>query len=171
LWRRGCGKTELECIDGRTAGIAKPVVTGTLVRLSRLERRQRLHAPDSAEATWTAGAADTAKVAGTKETEEVATMPRTSVSLQILPVVEDRDRMFGVVDEVIQMIDESGVSYHVGPAETTMEGDLDELLDIVKRAHALCHDAGVASVVSIVKIVTAGKKDVVSIADKIEKYR
>ena len=105
------------------------------------------------------------------ETEEVATMPRTSVSLQILPIVEDRNRMFGVVDEVIQMIDESGVSYHVGPTETTMEGDLDELLDIVKRAHELCHDAGVESAISLVKIITAGKKDVVSIADKIEKYR
>lgn len=91
--------------------------------------------------------------------------------MQILPIVEDRQRMFGVVDEVIRMIDESGVSYHVGPTETTMEGDIDELLDIVKRAHALCHDAGVASAISVVKIVTAGSKDVVSIEEKVGKYR
>ncbi len=98
-------------------------------------------------------------------------MPRSSVSIQILPVVEDRDRMFGIVDEVIRLIDESGVSYHVGPTETTMEGDLDELLEIVKKAHEVCHDAGVASAISLVKIITASKKDVVSIDDKMRKYR
>ena len=72
------------------------------------------------EATEATEAEEATKIGQTVETEEVATMPRTSVSLQILPIVEDRNRMFGVVDEVIQMIEESGVSYHVGPAETTM---------------------------------------------------
>ena len=33
-------------------------------------------------------------------------MPRSSVSIQILPVVEDKERMFGIVDEVIEMIHE-----------------------------------------------------------------
>lgn len=98
-------------------------------------------------------------------------MPRTSVSLQILPIIEDHDRMFGVVDEVIRIIQKSGVRYHVGPTETTMEGDLDELLDIVKNAHEACHDAGVASVISMVKIITAGDRDTTSIEDKIGKYR
>jgi uncharacterized protein (TIGR00106 family) len=98
-------------------------------------------------------------------------MPRSSVSLQILPIVEDHDRMFGVVDEVIRMIQKSGVHYHVGPTETTMEGDLDELLEIVKNAHEMCHDAGVANVISMVKIITAGKRDTSSIEDKISKYR
>lgn len=98
-------------------------------------------------------------------------MPRSSVSLQMLPIVEDRNRMFGVVDEVIRMIAESGVTYCVGPTETTMEGDIDELLNVVKRAHELCHDAGVASAISMVKIVTAGSKDVVSMDEKTGKYR
>lgn len=98
-------------------------------------------------------------------------MPRSSVSIQILPFVEDSDRLFGVVDEVIQMVQESGVNYHVGPTETTMEGDLDELLEIVKKAHEVCHDAGVASVISVVKIITGGKRDTASIDDKIRKYR
>ena len=104
------------------------------------------------------------------DSEEVLVMPRSSVSIQILPVVEDKERMFGIVDEVIEMIHESGVN-HVGPTETTMEGDLDELLDIVKRAHEVCHNAGVASAISVVKIITAGKRDTASIDEKISKYR
>lgn len=105
------------------------------------------------------------------DSEEVLVMPRSSVSIQILPVVEDKERVFGIVDEVIEMIHESGVKYHVGPTETTMEGDLDELLDIVKRAHEVCHNAGVASAISVVKIITAGKRDTASIDEKISKYR
>lgn len=98
-------------------------------------------------------------------------MPRSSVSIQILPVVEDKDRMFGMVDEVIELIQDSGVNYHVGPTETAMEGDLDELLEIVKKAHEVCHEAGAGSVISVVKIITAGKRDTASIDEKIRKYR
>ena len=77
----------------------------------------------------------------------------------------DRNRMFN--DDVIQMIEESGVLLrrtcrnHHGRRSGRAS-------IIVKRAHELCHDAGASSAVSMVKIITAGKKDVVSIADKIE---
>ena len=59
-------------------------------------------------------------------------MANINVSLQVLPSVPE-ERVYPVVDKVIEMIKESGVKYEVGPMETTMEGDLDTLLEIVKR--------------------------------------
>lgn len=78
-------------------------------------------------------------------------MKNINVSLQILPVVEE-ERIYDVVDKVIEYIDSCGVKYEVGPMETTMEGDLEELMEIVKKAQDICVKEGAARVVSIVKI-------------------
>jgi len=94
-------------------------------------------------------------------------MPLSNLSLQVLPVVPD-ERIYDVVDKVIQYIKESGVRYTVGPMETTMEGELDVLLGIVKEANNICIQEGAARVVSIVKIDY--KPEGVTMDEKISKY-
>ncbi len=91
-----------------------------------------------------------------------------NVGLQVLPSVPSED-VYPVVDKVIDLIANSGVRYEVGPMETTMEGDLEELLDIVMRAQLLCVEAGAGSVMSIVKIHYKPKG--VTIDEKVGKYR
>jgi uncharacterized protein (TIGR00106 family) len=95
-------------------------------------------------------------------------MPIVNVSLQVIPVVPE-ERIYLVVDKVIEYIEASGVKYEVGPMETTMEGELDELLDIVKKAQEICVDHGASRVVSIVKIDY--KAEGVTMNEKIYKYR
>ena len=68
-------------------------------------------------------------------------MPLVNVSLQVLPRVPD-ERIYPVVDKVIELIAKSGVKYIVGPMETTMEGDYDLLMDIVKKAQSVCIEEG-----------------------------
>lgn len=94
-------------------------------------------------------------------------MAQANVSLQIVPVVEE-DRIYPVVDSVIELIQASGLNYVVGPMETTMEGDLDIILEVVKKAHELCFETGIARTLSVVKIDY--KPDGVSIDEKIHKY-
>ena len=53
-----------------------------------------------------------------------------SVAIQVLPEVE-REDVIRVVDEVIAYIKSKCTSIFVGPFETTMEGDYDELMEIV----------------------------------------
>lgn len=91
-----------------------------------------------------------------------------NVGLQVLPVV-DEEQVYPVVDKVIEMIAASGVRYEVGPMETTMEGDLDTLLDLVKKAQHLCIELGAGGVMSIVKIHYKPKG--VTIDEKVGKYR
>lgn len=95
-------------------------------------------------------------------------MSKVNVSLQILPNVSDA-RIYDVVDKVIELIDESGVKYEVGAMETTMEGELDFLLEIVKKAQDICVKEGATRVISMVKIDY--KQEGVTMDEKIGKYR
>ncbi len=95
-------------------------------------------------------------------------MSNVNVSLQVLPNVPEED-IYQVVDKVIAFIQESGVSYEVGPMETTMEGDLDLLMEIVKKAQEICVEEGAARVISIVKIDY--KPGGVTMDEKVRKYR
>ncbi|MBL4938599.1 thiamine-binding protein [Clostridium sp. YIM B02515] len=95
-------------------------------------------------------------------------MNTVNVSLQVIPNVPE-ERIYPVVDKVIEYIASTGVKYIVGPMETTMEGDLDTLLDIVKKAQQICVEEGASRVASVVKIDY--KSEGVTIDEKIHKYR
>jgi uncharacterized protein (TIGR00106 family) len=93
-------------------------------------------------------------------------MADITVSFEVIPLCEDP---YPVVDKAIEVVQRSGVKYEVGPHETTMEGELDRLLDIVKAGHRACFEAGAQRVITFVKIVdTVGGT---TIADKVAKYR
>ena len=57
-----------------------------------------------------------------------------------------------MVDAVISHIRETGLPYEVGPMETTIEGELSQLLEIVRVAQELCVAEGATRVLSMVKI-------------------
>lgn len=94
--------------------------------------------------------------------------PDVNVSVQVLPKVSGKDT-YRVVDLAIDVIKESGVKHIVGPMETTMEGDLDQLLEIVKNVQDVCVEAGAESVMTIVKIDY--HPNGVSMDNKLSKYR
>lgn len=95
-------------------------------------------------------------------------MPHVNLSLQVLPRVPD-DRIYPVVDEVIKLIQSTGLKYEVGPMETTIEGELDELLEIVKQAQEVCIREGATRVMSVIKIDY--KPEGVTMDEKIYQYR
>ncbi|HHD2751589.1 TPA: MTH1187 family thiamine-binding protein [Clostridium perfringens] len=95
-------------------------------------------------------------------------MMTCNVSLQIIPSVKE-ERLYEVVDRVIEYIESTGVKYEVGPMETTMEGNIDELLEIVKKSQDICLKEGAGRIISIVKIDY--KKDGVTMEEKVGKYR
>lgn len=97
----------------------------------------------------------------------VNTMSSINVSLQVVPSVPEA-KLYAVVDKVIEYIASTGVKYIVGPMETTMEGDLDTLMEIVKEAQHICIKEGADRVISVVKIDY--KSEGVTIDEKIGKY-
>ncbi|PTX64328.1 uncharacterized protein (TIGR00106 family) [Melghirimyces profundicolus] len=79
-------------------------------------------------------------------------MANANVSLQILPRAAGDEEAYARVDEAIRVIRRSGVKYEVGPMETTMEGDYDSLMTIVKEAQEAVVRAGSDRVISIIKV-------------------
>ena len=89
-----------------------------------------------------------------------------NVSVQVLPLHPDP---YPIVDKAIEVIRASGVKYEVGPMETTLEGELDDLLEVAKAAHRACFVDGVEKVVTIIKIADAVGGT--TIEEKVSKYR
>ncbi|WP_042682867.1 thiamine-binding protein [Anaerosalibacter massiliensis] len=95
-------------------------------------------------------------------------MNNANVSIQVLPNVPE-EKLYPVVDKIIEYINSTGVKYEVGPMETTMEGDLNLLLDIVRKSQEICIKEGAARVCSVIKIDY--KAEGVTMDEKIYKYR
>lgn len=87
-----------------------------------------------------------------------------------MPKARDDKHAIEIIDKVIGIVKKSGVTYEVGPMETTMEGDLDTLFSIVKKAHAVCIKAGASSVFTNAKILYS-PKGVMTIEQKVTKHR
>ncbi len=94
-------------------------------------------------------------------------MPVVNVGFQVLPKAEGNT--YRIVDEAIAVVQKSGVKHEVCPMETVMEGELDELMEIVKQAQEACIKAGAREVMTFVKIHY--RPEGVSMDEKMEKYR
>ncbi|WP_256761600.1 thiamine-binding protein [Cohnella sp. WQ 127256] len=96
-------------------------------------------------------------------------MAQALLSIQIIPRVNPGEEVIPYVDRAIEIIKASGVLYRVGPLETTMEGDLDQLLDIVKQMNTAMFEKGSPSVMSQIKLVVDGQEGA-SMARLLQKY-
>lgn len=95
-----------------------------------------------------------------------------SVAIQVLPKVMEDDETIRIVDEVIAYIKSFGLETHVGPFETTIEGEYDQLMEIVAGCQKVAIAAGGCDQVSTyVKIVYCPEGEVLSIDKKISKHR
>ncbi len=95
---------------------------------------------------------------------------KASVAIQVLPGVTDKDKICAIVDECIAYIKAQGLKTFVSPFETTIEGELDELIDIVKQCQYIAVKAGAPSVMSYVKIDFNPTDGVLTINQKTDKY-
>ena len=93
-----------------------------------------------------------------------------SVAIQVLPKAENDDELIRIVDEVIAYIKSTGLNYYVGPCETSIEGDYDELMDIIKECQKVAISAGAESVSAYVKITYLPEGEVLSIEKKVTKH-
>ena len=93
-----------------------------------------------------------------------------SVAIQSLPSAENDEELIRIVDEVIDYIKGTGLNYYVGPFETTIEGDYDELMDIVKECQHIAVRAGAPSVAAYIKVSYRPEGDVLTIEKKVSKH-
>ena len=96
---------------------------------------------------------------------------KCAVAIQYLPMDATSDEeICRIVDEVIAYIDSTGVDYYVGPFETTIEGDYDLCMEILKNCQLVGAQAGRGSMMTYAKIDFRPTSDVMSTEHKIGKY-
>ncbi|RLD18433.1 MAG: thiamine-binding protein [Caldiserica bacterium] len=86
----------------------------------------------------------------------------------VLPVVPE-EQVNEIVEKAIQVVIDSGLKYEVEANSTTVEGDLEQLLDVIKRAHIIAKEQGSGRVITVIKI--DDKKDGITIKEKVKKFR
>jgi len=80
-------------------------------------------------------------------------MANSLISVQIIPKTEKYEDVIPFVDAAIGIIDASGVRYEVQPLETTMEGELSILLQIIEEMNKKMIELGAINVITQVKIL------------------
>ncbi len=96
---------------------------------------------------------------------------KASIAIQVIPVAPNQDEFLRIVDEVISFIKSSGLHCHVGPFETTIEGDdYEQLMDIVKECQHVAIRAGAEKVSAYVKVVYCPESEILTIDRKITKH-
>ena len=96
--------------------------------------------------------------------------PEASLAIQILPKVED-SRLLDVVDTVIKYIEAQNLNAFVAPFETTIEGDLDTLMEVAKECQKICIREGANGVSAYMKFTYNPDNGVYSIEEKTDKYK
>lgn len=97
-------------------------------------------------------------------------MAIANMDLQILPTVEGGEKeKYAVIDEVIEYIIASGLKYEVGALGTTIEGEFNILLEILKKSQEICFTKGATRVCTIAKF--DNKIEGITIDEKVSKFR
>lgn len=96
-------------------------------------------------------------------------MANSLISVQIIPKTNNPEDVIPFVDAAIAVIDASGVKYEVHPLETTMEGELSELLSIIEKMNEKMIELGSPNVITQVKILY--QPSGITMGTLTEKYR
>ncbi|GHU12691.1 hypothetical protein FACS1894161_1450 [Spirochaetia bacterium] len=96
--------------------------------------------------------------------------PEASIAIQALPAAANKDELLRIVDAVIAYIKSTGLTYFVGPFETTIEGPFDRLWEIAGECHRICIREGALSVSCYIKSAYNPQDGVWSIEKKTAKH-
>lgn len=94
---------------------------------------------------------------------------KSALAIQCLPLMEaPKEEVYKTVDAAIEVIIDSGLPYEVGPFETTVEGELSQLMALAQKAHEAVLATGVKNVITYLKLASG---NLGSSNEKTEKYR
>ena len=81
------------------------------------------------------------------------------MDISIAPLGTGSASMGDLVVEMLKVIDEHQLRYHLNPTGTTVEGPVDKLLACARAMHERCFAAGAPRVVTIIRLDDRRDKD------------
>ena len=97
-------------------------------------------------------------------------MSNASIAIQILPLASKEKKTLEVVDQVIEYIQSKTEQYEVSSFETTIEGDYQELMEMLTEIIKIAGEAH-PDIFANVKIRYKGEGQVLTTDEKTAKYR
>ena len=97
-------------------------------------------------------------------------MSNASVAIQILPLNSEEKKTLAVVDQVIQYIQSKTDNYEVSYFETTIEGEYEEVMEILTEVIKIAGDTH-PDIFANVKVRYKGEGQVLTTDEKTAKYR
>ncbi|WAW15794.1 thiamine-binding protein [Peptostreptococcus equinus] len=91
------------------------------------------------------------------------------VAIMPLRPYANEEQMYKVVDACIELAQNSGLKFEVGANSTSIEGDLDDVMELTKKMHLLPFELECERVITIVRIDQ--KKGGISIDEKLRNHR
>lgn len=80
-------------------------------------------------------------------------MSPVTISFEVLPGgLPDKAATYAAVDAAIAVVASSGLPYRVGPMETTIEGEYDAIMSVIKQAQEAVLHAGATRVFTLIKV-------------------
>lgn len=93
------------------------------------------------------------------------------MAIQVLPEADSTKELIRLVDVAIAEIKASGLSYEVGAFETTIEGDLADLMQLLPKIQAAVTEAGAGKLSNYIKLVYSPEEHILTTDEKLHKYR
>ena len=84
---------------------------------------------------------------------------KINASIQVVPIVWDK-HPYAWVDEAIAIIQKSGIRYEVGPFATVLEGDYEEIMNVIHEVNEQLYRLGCNEWISNIQIQIRSLGDV-----------
>lgn len=92
-----------------------------------------------------------------------------NVAIQVLPRSAQK-HPYDIVDKAIEVIQQSGLKFQVCPFETVVEGEYQQVLQLIEKVQDACYNAGAEDLICNIKLQSSGSGNV-TIDDKMHKYK
>lgn len=93
-----------------------------------------------------------------------------NLAIQILPLQQDKQDAYGIIDKAIEQVQQSGLKYVVCPFETVIEGPYEQVMQLMNDMQDACYKAGAHELLINMKLHRSNEKDM-AIDDKTGKYQ
>lgn len=92
-----------------------------------------------------------------------------NASIQIVPIVTDK-HPYKWVDEAISVIQQSGISYEIGPFATVLEGNYDEVMKVIHAVNEHLFERNCSEWISNLQIQIRSEHNITSL-EKTAKFK
>ena len=82
------------------------------------------------------------------------------MEISVIPVGKEGASLGDTVVEVLKIAEKHGVQYELSPMSTTMEGNLDTLLQVARQMHEVCFGLGYPRVLTTIRLDDRRDKDI-----------